>query len=203
MSAAAGLFHTRLTIASPNLGAPVLTLDLVVDTASKKVTGAAQIFQSTNPPVRFHANVWGHFSQAKLDKASEHHIVLSLDGSPSSPNSQIAETFHLQGILEQDWEKGFASYRFFYQGAWHNVVHAVVTEDKQAPAKSAEGSHRPTHHHPIPLYAAALQQARGSTDVAQLKALASQAEEQLKQHDTIQNALTQLKGEIIRLEKQQ
>ncbi|WP_047236230.1 DUF1842 domain-containing protein [Chromobacterium subtsugae] len=200
---AAGLFHTRLTVASPNLGAPVLTLDLVVDTVSKKVAGAAQIFQSTNPPVQFHANVWGHYTQAKLDKATEHHIVLSLEGSPSSPNSMIAETFNLQGILEQDWTKGYASYRFFYQGAWHSVVHAVVTEDKLAPSKQPHAGNHARHHPVMPLYAAALQQSRGSTDVAQLKALASQAEEQLKQHDNIQNALTQLKGEIIRLEKQQ
>ena len=103
--------------------------------AAEKVSGHASITQSVSPPLQFQANVWGHYSQAKLHPSAEHHIVLSLDGSPSSPNSQIAETFHLQGILDQDWQDGNASYRFFYQDAWHTVAHAIVTE---APAVHPE-----------------------------------------------------------------
>ncbi|MGR2678806.1 DUF1842 domain-containing protein [Chromobacterium haemolyticum] len=195
---ATGLFHTRYIVSAPVLGAPVLTLDLLVNTLQKKVSGHASIFQSVSPPLQFQANVWGHYSQAKLDPSAEHHIVLSLDGSPSSPNSQIAETFHLQGILDQNWKDGHASYRFFYQNAWHTVAHAIVTEAPAVHPEPRSGS-KP-YPHPIPLYAAALQQSRSSDNLAQMKSLAIQAEEQLKQHDNIEAALKQLHAEIARLE---
>ncbi|WP_137940226.1 DUF1842 domain-containing protein [Chitinivorax sp. B] len=195
------LFHVRYSIATPGIGAPVLTLDLLVDAPRKRVSGLASIFQSTNPPVEFKADVWGTFSKAKLDPAVEHHIILSLAGSPSGPTSQLAETFHLHGILNQDWQGGYASYRYFYGNRWQQVNHAVITPDNEP--RAPEAGTKPTHHHAMPLYAAALQQARGSNDLAQMKALASQAELQLSQHEQIASALQQLNAEISRLDNRQ
>lgn len=54
-----GLFPVTYVVATPAIGAPVLTLSLLVNTPAKKVSGIAKITQSTNPPLVFHADVWG------------------------------------------------------------------------------------------------------------------------------------------------
>ncbi|WP_347905370.1 DUF1842 domain-containing protein [Pseudomonas purpurea] len=188
-----GLFHTRLSVTNSLLGAPVLTLDLLVDTVNKKVSGVASIFQSTYPPLNFRARVWGEYSEAKLIPEAENHIILTLDGSPSGPYSQIAQTFDLRGILGADWASGFASYKYYDQDHWTTVKHAAVS---QAPALHPEHPHHPH----LPLYAVAVQQAQASGDLAQLKAVVSQGEQQLAHSGALRNALEQLHAEIARLE---
>jgi len=188
-----GLFHTRLTVSTALLGAPVLTLDLLVNTVKKKVSGVARVFKSTYPPVNFFADVWGDYSQLHLNPSTEGHIVLTLSGNPSGPTSQIAETFHLQGILGIDWASGFASYKYCYQGNWQDVQHAAVSQ-------SMVPHPEPVPYHPMPLYAVAIQHAQTSGDLAQLKAVVSQGEQQLAQGDSLRSALQSLNEEIARLE---
>ncbi|AZE48077.1 hypothetical protein C4K04_2404 [Pseudomonas chlororaphis] len=188
-----GPFHTRLHVTTALLGAPVLTLDLLVNTPQKKVSGVARVFKSTYPPVNFFADVWGEYSQLHLDPSTEGHIILKLDGNPSGPTSQIAETFHLQGILGLDWASGSASYRYYYQGSWQDVQYGTVS---QASIPHPE----PVPHHPIPLYAVAVQHAQASGDLAQLKAVVRQGEQQLVNSDALRSALQQLNAEIARLE---
>ncbi|RON57704.1 DUF1842 domain-containing protein [Pseudomonas frederiksbergensis] len=188
-----GLFHTRLNVSNHLLGAPVLTLDLLVDTVKKKVSGVASIYQSTWPPLNFRARVWGEYSEAKLVPTAESHIILSLDGNPSGPTSQIAETFHLKGILGAEWDSGFASYRYQEQGIWHPVKHAAVS---QAPVIVIPEQ----PHHAQPLYAVAVQQAQASGDLAQLKSVVSKGEQQLAHSGALRSALEQLNAEIARLE---
>ncbi|MFJ2363368.1 DUF1842 domain-containing protein [Pseudomonas sp. NPDC087697] len=191
-----GLFHTRLNVTNSLLGAPVLTLDLLVDTVNKKVSGVASIFQSTYPPLNFRARVWGNYSEAKLISEAENHIILTLEGSPSGPNSQIAQTFDLRGILGADWASGFADYKYFDQDHWTTVRHAAVS---QAPALRQERSEQ-AHYPHLPLYAVAVQQAQTSGDLAQLKAVVSQGEQQLASSGALRSALEQLHAEIARLE---
>ncbi|KAF0864130.1 DUF1842 domain-containing protein [Pseudomonas sp. LD120] len=195
-----GLFHTRLIVANPVIGAPVLTLDLLVNTPQKKVSGVARVTQSTSPPVNVLADVWGDYSQVKLDPSSEGHIILSLAGNPSGPTSQIAETFHLQGILGLDWASGFASYKYQYQGHWHVVQHAAVSQAavEQSPGERAVQAGQPHMH---PLYAVALQEAQTSGDLARLKALVAQGEQQLANSENLSQAAQQLQAEISRLER--
>ncbi|WOE81762.1 DUF1842 domain-containing protein [Pseudomonas protegens] len=198
-----GLFHTRLIVANPVIGGPVLTLDLLVNTPQKKVSGVARVTQSTSPPVHFLADVWGDYSQVKLDPSSEGHIILSLTGNPSGPTSQIAETFHLQGILGLDWASGFASYRYQYQGHWHVVQHAAVSQAPVDQAANADLAPKDDQRHlyPQPLYAVALQQAQSSGDLTRLKALVAQGEQQLANSDNLSQAVQQLQAEISRLER--
>jgi len=202
-----GLFHTRLIITNPVVGAPILTLDLLVNTVQKTVSGLAQLTQSTSPPVRFSADVWGNYSQIKLDQSSEGHLVLNLAGNPSGPGSQTAETFHLQGLLGLDWASGFASYRFNYQGHWHEVQHAAVSPapvEQAAPAEPqgrAGNAAEQAHLHPHQLSAVALQQAQASGDLARLKALVVQAEQQVANGERLNKAVQQLQVEITRLEQ--
>ncbi|MCX4217580.1 MULTISPECIES: DUF1842 domain-containing protein [Pseudomonas] len=187
-----GLFHTRLIASNSLLGAPVLTLDIVVDTVRKKVSGTASVFQSTWPPVNFHARVWGDYSEARLTPSTETYIILTLDGSPSGPLSQIAQTFHLKGILN-DWTSGFIDYRYNDGGQWQDVRHVAV---HQAPSVEP----LPPEHHVQPLYAVAVQTAKESGDLAQLKVAVQQGEQQLAHEGALRSALEQLNAEIARLE---
>ncbi|UQS17694.1 DUF1842 domain-containing protein [Pseudomonas sp. HS6] len=184
-----GLFHTRLIASNSLLGAPVLTLDLLVNTVSKKVSGVASVFQSTWPTVNFRARVWGDYSEAKLTSSVENHIVLVLDGNPSGPISQIAETFHLKGILDGTWESGFVDYSYDGQQVKHVAVH-------QAPIVEPQ----PQPHHNLPLYAVAVQQAQTSGDLAQLKTVVQQGEQQVAHQGALRSALEHLNAEIARLE---
>ncbi|AXI61268.1 hypothetical protein DLD99_12545 [Pseudomonas kribbensis] len=188
-----GLFHTRLIVRNDLLGAPVLILDLLVNTVSKKVSGVASVFQATWPTVNFRAQVWGDYSQVKLTSAVENHIILNLAGSPSGPLSQIAQTFHLKGILGGDWASGFADYRYEEQGQWHVVKHVAVHQ-----AQTVEP--QPVPHPHVPLYAVAVQQAQTSGDLAQLKTAVQQGEQQLAHEGALRSALEQLNAEIARLE---
>lgn len=187
-----GLFHTRLIASNSLLGAPVLTLDIVVDTVRKKVSGTASVFQSTWPPVNFHARVWGDYSEARLTPSTETYLILTLDGSPSGPLSQIAQTFHLKGILN-DWTSGFVDYRYNESGQWQDVRHVAV---HQAPSVEP----LPPEHHVQPLYAVAVQTAKESGDLAQLKVAVQQGEQQLAHEGALRRALEQLNAEIARLE---
>lgn len=187
-----GLFHTRLIASNSLLGAPVLTLDIVVDTVRKKVSGTASVFQSTWPPVNFHARVWGDYSEARLTPSTETYLILTLDGSPSGPLSQIAQTFSLKGILN-DWTSGFVDYRYNEGGQWQDVRHVAV---HQAPSVEP----LPPEHHVQPLYAVAMQTAQESGDLAQLKVAVQQGEQQLAHEDALRGALAQLNAEIARLE---
>ncbi|MDX9674183.1 MULTISPECIES: DUF1842 domain-containing protein [unclassified Pseudomonas] len=187
-----GLFHTRLSISNALPGAPVLTLDLLVDTAHKRVSGIASVFQATWPTVNYRAQVWGSFSETKLTANVENHIILTLDGGPSRPPSQIAQTFHLKGILGGGWDSGFVDYRYEEQGQWHEVKHVAV---HQAPNEQPHPG-----PHPQPLYAVAVQQAQTSGDLAQLKTVVQQAEQQVAHEGALRSALEHLKAEIARLE---
>lgn len=143
---AIGLFHTRLNVRTGLLGAPVLTLDLLVNTVQKKFTGVASIFAATYPPLNFHADVWGDYSDLKLGLKGEGNIVLNLTGSPSGPFSTLEQTLHLHGILDANWASGTASYRYLPQDGrpWQVVSHASVrqapTETHQAQKEVSERS---------------------------------------------------------------
>ena len=115
---AIGLFHTRLNVSNGLYGAPTLTLDLLVNTVTKRVSGKARASQATHPLQTFHASVWGDYSELQFAPAGAPSIVLSLDGSPSGPLRQLPQTFPLHGLLEADWSNGSASYRYFSNGHW-------------------------------------------------------------------------------------
>lgn len=189
-----GLFHTRLSIQTALLGAPTLILDLLVDTVRKKVSGIANITQSTFPASTFHAQVWGTYFELFISPQAGGSITLNLEGSPSGPLSQIAPTFSLQGILDLEWSSGYVDYKYFADGRWNTVKHAAV---HLAPLLPPE-ARNPLH--PIPLYAVAVQQAQESGNLAQLKSVVSQGEQQIQQNGALNSALDQLKAEIARLE---
>jgi hypothetical protein len=189
---ATDLFHVTYAVATPAIGSPLLTLSIVVDVPNGKVTGIANITQTTNPPLKFRADVWGSFSTVQPKPDAPPVNVLTLDGSPSGQYSAIAETFHFHGILSVDWKSGHASYRYYEGERWHVVDNAIIT------VKNADSFHPYTPS--ITLYGVSLQQAATSGDLSRMKALAGQAEQQLADTDIIKSELTKLNAEIAKLE---
>lgn len=188
-----GLFPVNLRVATPAIGAPVLTLALLVNTPAKRVSGIARITQTTYPPLAFQADVWGNYSELSLVPGDKPFIVLTLAGNPSGQISGMVETFRLQGVLNGAWNAGHAAYQFDEGRRWHDIEYAIVT-----PA----GEIQPLEpHHPIaPLYGVGLQQAKASGDLSRMKSLVRQAEQQLADAGNIKTELAKLNAEIARME---
>jgi len=189
-----GLFPVNFRVATPAVGAPVLTLMLLVNPPGKRVSGVARITQTTYLPLQFQADVWGTFSPLTLDAVAEADIVLSLAGSPSGPNSGLAETFQFHGIVKSDWRSGAASYRYFDNGRWNEVEHAIMTPEGLVQQL------KPPFQPYTPLYGVGIQQAAASGDLSRMKALAREAEAQLGSSEQLKSALASLHEEIARLE---
>ncbi|AOJ07783.1 DUF1842 domain-containing protein [Burkholderia mayonis] len=192
--ATTGLFPVQLRVSTPNLGAPVLWLYLLVNTFEKTVSGFARITQSIYPPPHFRARVTGQFHQVRLDPQSPPSIALSITGSPTGPIAPQVVILELNGLLHDDWQSGTANYRYLDDGRWHSIEHAIVTKDNSLIPLE------PAHEHVVPLYGVGLQEARASGDLSRMKALVRQAEQQLADHDAIAAELSKLEAEIARLE---
>jgi hypothetical protein len=191
---ATDLFHVTYAVATPAIGSPLLKLSIVVDIPNGKITGIANITQTTNPPLKFRADVWGTFSTVQPVPDAPPVNIVTLDGNPSGQYSMIAETFHFHGILSNDWKSGNASYRYYEGERWHTVENAIVTVTTES------GERFDPYYPPIPLYGVSMQQAATSGDLSRMKALAGQAEQQLADTDIIKSELTKLNAEIAKLE---
>ncbi|AGK51586.1 MULTISPECIES: DUF1842 domain-containing protein [Burkholderia] len=192
--ATTGLFPVQLRVATPNLGAPVLWLYLLVNAVEKTVSGFARITQPIYPPPHFRARVVGQFHQVRIDPLAPPSIALTLTGSPTGPIAPQVVILELNGLLNDDWQSGTANYRYFYEGRWHSIEHAIVSKDNSLIPLD------PPHEHVVPMYGVGLQEARASGDLSRMKAIAQQAEQQLADHDAIAAELETLEAEIARLE---
>ncbi|TBW66070.1 DUF1842 domain-containing protein, partial [Burkholderia thailandensis] len=186
--ATTGLFPVQLRVATPNLGAPVLWLYLLVNAVEKTVSGFARITQSVYPPPHFRARVVGQFHQVRLDPQSSPSIALTLTGSPTGPVAPQVVILELNGLLNDDWQSGTANYRYFYESRWHSIEHAIVTKDNSLIPIDAP------HEHAGTLYGVGLQEARASGDLSRMKALAQQADQQLADQDAIAAELKKLEA---------
>jgi hypothetical protein len=109
-------------------------------------------------------------------------------------------------VVGTDWQNGVANYRYFDGQRWHEVngvpAQQVESVSSRVQLPPLEPGPVILPHPPImPLYAAPIQSAIASGDLAQMKNLASQAKQQLDQHPQLQSALEAAKGEISRLER--
>ncbi|AOJ72381.1 MULTISPECIES: DUF1842 domain-containing protein [Burkholderia] len=192
--ATTGLFPVQLRVATPNLGAPVLWLYLLVNEVEKIVSGFARITQPIYPPLHFRARVTGQFHLMRIDPLSPPMIALSVTGSPSGPVAPQVVILEFNGLLTEDWQSGTANYRYLHEGRWHSIEHAIVSKDNSLIPLD------PPHEHVGVLYGVSLQEARASGDLSRMKGLAQQAEQQLADHDAIAAELDKLEAEISRLE---
>ncbi|MDT3712344.1 DUF1842 domain-containing protein [Pseudomonas soli] len=121
-----GLFPVSYLIGTNAPGAPRLQLDLLVYTPDRSVNGHALITQTTNPPLELALDVWGTYSYLTVQPPSEGKILLTVRGNHGGPHANSPEQFELRALLDQDWQKGTASYRYYNGQRWIEVDNVPV-----------------------------------------------------------------------------
>ncbi|MBV4507424.1 DUF1842 domain-containing protein [Pseudomonas sp. BW13M1] len=164
-----GLFPVSYLIGNNAPGAPRLQLDLLVYTPDRSVNGHAQITQTTEKSQKLDFDDWGTYSYLTVQPPSEGKILLTVRGNHGGPHANSAEQFELRALLDQDWQKGTASYRYYNGQHWIEVDNVpVVLELKRIQTLANVDLTTELHN-------ATLEAVIATGDLAQLKQLASGA----------------------------
>lgn len=203
-----GLFPLAYRIGTSAPGAQSLALNLLVFTPEETVSGTAAITQATNPPLDVHSDVWGEYTYLTVMSPGVSKILITAQGNQGGPGSNSIVNFKIQLVVGTDWKDGIANYTYYDGQRWIEVnnVPARLAESVRSsafpPLEPGPVIPPQSPYPPImPLYAAPIQSAIASGDLAQMKNLASLARQQLDQQPQLQSALEAAKGEIGRLER--
>ncbi|MFJ2363367.1 DUF1842 domain-containing protein [Pseudomonas sp. NPDC087697] len=200
-----GLFPLCYRIGTSAPGAQNLALNLLVFTPEQTVNGTAAITQATNPPLDVHSDVWGEYTYLTVMKPGVSKILITVQGNQGGPGSNSIVNFKLHLVVGSDWKEGVANYEYFNGQRWVKVnapAHLVESVPSYAHSEPLEpGPVIPAYSPIMPLYAAPIQSAIASGNLAHMKSLASLAKQQLDQQPQLQSVLEAAKGEISRLER--
>lgn len=194
-----GLFPVSYRIGTGLPGAQSLSLSLLVSTPDKHVTGTAAITQATNPPLDIDSDVWGEYTYMTVMKPAVSKILITAQGNHGGPGSNSIVNFKIHLVVGEDWREGVANYEYFDGQRWHelNNVPAHLVEVPSHVFQPFNPGPVILPYQPIlPLYAAPIQSAISSGDLAQMKSLAKLAQQQLDQQPQLQKAVEDAKGEI-------
>jgi len=128
-----GLFVASYEIGGELMGAPVVRLNLSVNTPEEKINGHAYISQAINPPLNVISRVEGEYTYMCV-MPQNCHILVTAQGYPeikwpkgAGPGPVILPNFELRMILTDDWQSGTANYKYMdNNGKWHQVTNAPV-----------------------------------------------------------------------------
>lgn len=204
-----GLFPLCYRIGTSAAGAQNLALNLLVFTPDQTVSGTAEITQATNPPLDVHSDVWGEYTYLTVMSPGVSKILITAQGNHGGPGSNSIVNFKLQLVVGTDWKEGVANYSYLNGQQWVEVnnapahlVDSVRSNVSALPLEPGPVIPPESSYPPImPLYAAPIQSAIASGDLAQMKNLARLAQQQLDQQPQLQSALETAKGEISRQER--
>ncbi|GGY19768.1 DUF1842 domain-containing protein [Paludibacterium paludis] len=202
---AIGLFPVSYRIGTSASGAPTLMLNLLVNTPQHSVIGTAHIGQAVNPPVNVHSDVKGQYTYMTVMPPNDSRILITAQGRPFGANPHSETNFSLHLVLDHDWQKGVASYRYFNGGHWVEVENAPARINKELKSDPAILTREAgAGVNPVPsaivLYGAPIQSAIASGDLARMKSLAALARQQLDSQPQLRKQLEKLKTEIGKLE---
>ncbi|KIH84174.1 DUF1842 domain-containing protein [Pseudomonas batumici] len=201
-----GLFPLSYRIGTNAPGAQSLTLNLLVFTPEQSVSGTAVVTQAINPPLELQSDVWGEYTYMTVMSPAVSKILITAQGNHGGPSSNSAVNFKLHLVVGSDWKEGVANYQYFDGQRWVQVNNAPAHLEQPVQSNVA---YVPTGPGPVilpyppimPLYAAPIQSAIASGDLAQMKHLAGLAKQQLERQPQLQSALEAAKSEISRLER--
>ena len=104
------LFRTCYRIEHKGImGAPVLSLQFLIDPRSKHVTGFGRITQPVHPPLEFITRLNGEFRELSVQNL--HLIIVTASGYSPAPVGSISPNLHnlqLLMALSDDWKSGTA-----------------------------------------------------------------------------------------------
>lgn len=124
-----GLFNAHYRITNHLAGGVEMQLNITVNTVNKRVTGMAHITQAVNPPMNIISEIQGDFNyMCTMDSC---HILVVAEGvSPFQPIirdvPQIHNNLSLRIVMDENWQKGVANYRYCINNVWHEVTQAQV-----------------------------------------------------------------------------
>ncbi|UVM48240.1 MULTISPECIES: DUF1842 domain-containing protein [unclassified Pseudomonas] len=205
-----GLFPLSYRIGTSAPGAQSLALNILVFTPDETVNGTAAITQATNPPLDVHSDVWGEYTYLTVMSPGVSKILITAQGNQGGPGSNSIVNFKLQLVVGTDWKEGVANYSYLNGQQWVEVnnapahlVDSVPSNVSALPPLEPGPVIPPQSSYPpiMPLYAAPIQSAMASGDLAQMKNLARLAQQQLDQQPQLTSALEVAKGEISRQER--
>ncbi|AMS13074.1 MULTISPECIES: DUF1842 domain-containing protein [Pseudomonas] len=204
-----GLFPLSYRIGTSIPGAPSLTLDLLVYTPEQSVRGTSLVTQAVNPPLELSSDVWGQYTYLTVMPPSTSKILVTAQGNQGGPGSNSIITFKIQLVVDHDWKNGIANYQYYNGQRWVSVENVPAHLVESVPSYAFSALPIPLEPGPVllpyppitPLYAAPIHGAIASGDLAQMKSLASLAQQQLEQLPQLRSALDAAKDEIGRLER--
>jgi hypothetical protein len=124
-----GLFNAHYRITNHLLGGVEMQLNLTVNTVNKRITGMAHISQATNPPMNIISEIQGDYNYMCTMQSCS--ILVVAEGvSPFQPIirdvPQIHKNLTLRIVLDENWQKGVANYKYCINNEWHEVTQAQV-----------------------------------------------------------------------------
>lgn len=124
-----GLFNVHYRITNHLQGGVEMQLNLTVNTVNKRITGMANITQAVNPPLNIISEIQGDFNYMCTMQSCS--ILVVAEGvSPFQPLirdvPQVHKNLTLRMVLDEDWQKGVANYRYCINNEWHEVTQAQV-----------------------------------------------------------------------------
>jgi hypothetical protein len=113
-----GLFIVSYTVGNEIPGAPLLNLDLMVNTPNKEINGAGSVTQAINPPLDVKSKISGDYSYMTVMPNSTH-ILLVLTGYPNIKwpkgggiGPVIMPNLEVRLVLNDDWKSGTGNFTY-------------------------------------------------------------------------------------------
>lgn len=121
----AGLFHLSLQSGSSLLGAPILHLNLGVDSVNEKVAGLATVTQALAKPIVCTSHVTGNLIYETVMKPGVSKIRIDLSGYPEihwpsggGVGPVIPKNFKAMILFDENWSNGTVQYQYRANGSW-------------------------------------------------------------------------------------
>ncbi|MEO7592981.1 MAG: DUF1842 domain-containing protein [Byssovorax sp.] len=124
-----GLFHVNYTIATRDLGGPLFTASMVVNTVDKVISGAGRITQTVgSPSLDLRTTLNGSYTYMTVMPDKSHILVVASGQGPIGSITPLTGTnVELRMILSSDWSSGVANYSYRNErGAWVELTNLPV-----------------------------------------------------------------------------
>jgi len=130
--ATAGLFHLPLQSESPLFGAPMLHLQLGVDTINNTVSGIATVTQALAEPLVCTSHVTGNVIYETVMKPGKSMIRIDLSGYPEIHWPQgggvgpvIPKNFTAMILFDENWNNGTVQYQYLTSSGFVKEVQKI------------------------------------------------------------------------------
>ncbi len=128
-----GLFLARFEIGGEMPGAPLFTVSFAVYTPQQTLTGMGRLTQAVNPPLDLASKLDGDYTYMTVMPDLTHILVTAvghpvLDAPVGTGVPSVPPNVALRMVLDADWQRGTANYRYAVDGGEREVTNAPVRQ---------------------------------------------------------------------------